>query len=191
MGPYFNFTGIFLALHIFFSSPELKTQVSFSDLLMSFVHLSVNFSYLIFFSRTTRPISIKLVTKHSWVLYKWRAMPFSGGDYYKIVKINFKNILKNHRANCNQRAKTTKGKLALMLIKFMKYGLIWIFRGMSKLCIYTKHLLLMINLDEQQAYTVVQLFVFAENWHFCTPIIVNIFIPQPLDPKLLLYKESS
>ena len=54
---------------------------------------------------------------------------------------------------------------------------------MSKLCIYTKHLLLMINLDEQQAYTVVQLFDFAENWHFCTPIIVNIFIPPPLDPK--------
>ena len=35
---------------------------------------------------------------------------------------------------------------------------IWIFRGKSKLCVCTKHLLLIINLfEEQQAYTVVQL----------------------------------
>ena len=57
------------------------------------------------------------------------------------------------------------------------------FRGKSKLCIYTKHLLLMINLDEQQSCTVVQLPDFAENCHFCTPVIVNISILPPLDPK--------
>ena len=37
-------------------------------------------------------------------------------------------------------------------------------------------------LDEQQACTVVQLPDFADNCHFCTPIIVNISIPPPLDP---------
>ena len=41
----------------------------------------------------------------------------------------------------------------------------------------------MINLDAQQTCTVVQLPDFAENFHLCTPIIVNISIPPPLDPK--------
>ena len=40
-----------------------------------------------------------------------------------------------------------------------------------------------INLEEQQACTVVQLPYFAENGFFCTPIIVNIFITPPFDPK--------
>ena len=46
-----------------------------------------------------------------------------------------------------------------------------------------QQLLLMINVDEQQASTVVQLSDFAENCLFCTPINVNITIPPPLDPK--------
>ena len=78
-------------------------------------------------------------------------------------------------------------KLALLLFKLMKYGFVQFsymnIRGKSKICIYTKHLLLIINLHEQQAYTVVQLSDLAKNWHFCTPIIVNISIPQSLDPK--------
>ena len=49
-----------------FSSPELKTQVSFSKDLLS-VCSSVNFSHLNFFSRTAGPISTKLGTKYPWV----------------------------------------------------------------------------------------------------------------------------
>ena len=54
-----------------------------------------------------------------------------------------------------------------------------------------QNLLLIINLHEQQAYTVVQLSDLAKNWHFCTPIIVNISIPQPLDPKTFGFFLSS
>ena len=45
------------------SSPELKAQVSFSD------HLSVRLwtFHIFIFSRTTGPISTKLVTKRLWV----------------------------------------------------------------------------------------------------------------------------
>ena len=39
------------------------------------------------------------------------------------------------------------------------------------------------NLHEQQTYTVFQYPYKAKNWHFCTPIIVNISIPPTLDPK--------
>ena len=60
---------------------------------------------------------------------------------------------------------------------------IWIFKGKSKLRIYAKQLLLVINLDEQQAKTVVQLSDFAKNLRFFTPMVVNISIPPPLDPK--------
>jgi hypothetical protein len=52
-----------------FSSPELKSQVSYSDRLLSIVRLSlrmlpVNFYIFDFFSRTTGPILIKLGTNH-------------------------------------------------------------------------------------------------------------------------------
>ena len=50
--------------------------------------------------------------------------------------------------------------------------------------IYTKHSLLTIDLLEQNAYGFVQFSDFAKNWRFCTPIIVNISIPPPLDPKI-------
>ena len=59
---------------------------------------------------------------------------------------------------------------------------IWIFRGKSILCIHTKHSLLIINLHEQQAYTVVQRTDLAKSLHFCTPFNVNISIPRPLNP---------
>ena len=49
-----------------FSSPELKTQVSFSKDLSS-VCSSVNFSHLNFFSRTAGPISTKLGTKYHYM----------------------------------------------------------------------------------------------------------------------------
>ena len=60
---------------------------------------------------------------------------------------------------------------------------IWVFTGKSKLCIHIKHSLLIINLHEQQAYPFVQVSDLAKNWHFCTPIIVNMSMPPPLDPK--------
>ena len=53
---------------------------------------------------------------------------------------------------------------------------------MSKLRIYTKHSLLIINLNEQHAYTVVQYSDIVENWHFRTLIIVNISVAPPPDP---------
>ena len=57
----------------YFSSPGPKTQVSFSgqicplSVVVVIVVLVVNFHNFNFFSRTTRPISIKLGTKHSWM----------------------------------------------------------------------------------------------------------------------------
>jgi hypothetical protein len=53
-----------------FSSPELKTQVSFSDRLLSVVllsvRLSVNFYIFYFFSGTTGPILTRLGTNDPW-----------------------------------------------------------------------------------------------------------------------------
>jgi hypothetical protein len=51
---------------IVFSSPELKVQVSFFDRLLSIVCLSVNFYIFHFFSRTSKPNSIKLGTDYPW-----------------------------------------------------------------------------------------------------------------------------
>jgi hypothetical protein len=57
----------------FFSSPELKAQVSYSDRLLSVVRLSVclsvcvNFYIFDFFSRTTGPLLTRLGTNHPWV----------------------------------------------------------------------------------------------------------------------------
>jgi hypothetical protein len=45
------------------SSPELKSQVSYSDRMLSVVHLSVNF-YIFDFSTTTWPILTRLGTNH-------------------------------------------------------------------------------------------------------------------------------
>ena len=53
-----------------FSSPELKAQVRFSDLLLSFVCLFVHlqtFHIFNFFSRTAGPILTKLGGKHPWM----------------------------------------------------------------------------------------------------------------------------
>ena len=51
------------------------------------------------------------------------------------------------------------------------------------MCIYPKHSSLIMNLHEQQAYAFAQFSDLAKNWHFCTPIIVNISIHPFLDPK--------
>jgi hypothetical protein len=55
----------------FFSSPELKAHVSYSDCQLSVVcpsvRLSVNFYIFDVFSRTTGPISTRLGTNHPWV----------------------------------------------------------------------------------------------------------------------------
>ena len=83
-----------------FSSPELKIQVSFSFHLSSVLCLSVRLSIrpsvckpsvVLFFSRTTRPISIKLRTKHNWmwgiqVCSNEGLRPFPRGDNYEIAK---------------------------------------------------------------------------------------------------------
>jgi hypothetical protein len=50
---------------VFFSSPELKDQVSFSDHPLS-VRLSVHFYIFNVFSRKTEPILIRLGTDQSW-----------------------------------------------------------------------------------------------------------------------------
>ena len=77
-------------------------------------------------------------------------------------------------------------KLTLLLIKFMKYGivqfLLYNYLEKSPNCIYIQNLLIII-LHEQQTYTFVQFSEIAKNSHFCTPIIVNFSIPPPVDPK--------
>ena len=78
----------------FFSSPELKAQVSFSDRLSSVclsVRLSVSFPIFVFFSRPTGPILTKLGTKHPWVKViqvcsNEGHRPFPRGDNYEIAK---------------------------------------------------------------------------------------------------------
>ena len=69
-------TNVFIVVHmrrrVFFGSPELKTQMSFSDYLLCVVRLSVRPSvYKLFTSssssqKTTGPISDKLGTQHPW-----------------------------------------------------------------------------------------------------------------------------
>ena len=56
-------------------------------------------------------------------------------------------------------------------------------RAKSKLNIYTKYLFLIINLNQQHAYTFVQFSDIAKNWHFCILIIVSISVAPTLDPK--------
>ena len=68
-------------------------------------------------------------------------------------------------------------KLTMLLIKFMKLEL-YNFCDMN-----IKHSLLIINLHDQQADTFVKFSNLANNWHFCTPFIINISISPPLDPK--------
>ena len=66
----------------------------------------------IFYSRTTRPISIKFCTKHSWVMKTQVCVhegpcPFPKVENYKIVKIHWRNVKiffsrTYHWANFNQ-----------------------------------------------------------------------------------------
>ena len=81
--------------------------------------------------------------------------------------------------------------MALLLIRFIKYGIVQLllpiyeYLEKSPNCVYiplyTPYMI--INLHEQYVYTVVQFSDLAKNWQFCTPIIVNIVIHPPLDPK--------
>jgi hypothetical protein len=67
---YYVHQGDLSRLQVYFSSPELKAQVSYSDRPLSvvrlFVRLSVNVYIFDFFSRTTGSILIKLGTNHLW-----------------------------------------------------------------------------------------------------------------------------
>ena len=63
------------------------------------------------------------------------------------------------------------------------------YRGTSTQCIYTKHSLIIINLNihEQQAYKFVKFTDKDEKWHCCTP---DISVPHPSIQKLLMYEQS-
>ena len=83
-----------------------------------------------------------------------------------------------------ERGRTTNGLIGpdadqIYEIWNLTIFLIWIIRGMSKLCTYTKHSFWQgqICLNNRHMH------LFKFNWHFCTPIMVNISIPPPLDPK--------
>lgn len=56
------FLFLLISLQLLFSSPDMKAHLSFSYHVLSGVRLCVNF-----FSRTTRPLSTKRITKHHWV----------------------------------------------------------------------------------------------------------------------------
>ena len=64
--------------------------------------------------------------------------------------------------------------------------IIWEFRRKSKLCIYQTFLI-----NNWFAWITYIYSDLAKNCHFCVPIIVNISISPPLDPKVLICKESS
>ena len=78
-------------------------------------------------------------------------------------------------------------KLALLLIKFMKYGivtfLLYEYLEKSPNCITTKHSSLIINLNEQQTYTVVECSDLAKNGifaHLSSPVFLY---PTPRSKK--------
>ena len=67
--------------------------------------------------------------------------------------------------------KTTNGEIGLVAdqndeIWNCTIFVLWVFREMSKLSIYTKRSSLKVNLHEQKAYTFVQFSDFDKNWHF-------------------------
>ena len=51
--------------------------------------------------------------------------------------------------------------------------------------IYFKLLICMNNRQFNLQFTLVQFSDLGKNWHFSTPIIVNIFIPPSRDPNIL------
>ena len=75
---------------VIFSSPVLKAQVSFSDVLSVFSYIFMQTFHILIFSNTTWLISTKLGTNQSL----WSVMPFLRGDNkkkqkYQNYKINF------------------------------------------------------------------------------------------------------
>jgi hypothetical protein len=78
-----------------FSSPELKAQVSFSELVVR--RPSVNFYIFDFFSRTTGPILNRLATNHPWVkgiqVYSNKGPgPLQRGDNHKNIKMGWGHL---------------------------------------------------------------------------------------------------
>ena len=129
-------------------------------------------------------------------MVRWKKFQQNSQNYLILDKTTKSDVLGNNVFlflrgifHVAKEVRQLTAKLALSLIKFMKYGVvhffvIWIIRRKFKLCMYAKHSLITINLLETKAYTFVQFSDLAKIWHFCTPIIVNISIPSPLDPKI-------
>jgi hypothetical protein len=85
--------------HGFISSPELKAQVSFPDRPLFVVRKLVHFQLLlkIFFSRPSRPISIKLDSNHPWVKGILNCSnkgpgPIQRGDNHKNAKMGWGHL---------------------------------------------------------------------------------------------------
>ena len=71
---------------------------------------------------------------------------------------------------------------------------IWVFRGKSKLSIYTKHLLLMFNLDERQTCTVFNFLILLKISIFAHLSLSIFLYPHPsiknLDIQRIFWKRS-
>ena len=83
---------IFQQFESFFSSPELKVQVSYSDPPLSVVrlsvHLSVNFYIFNLFSRTAGPNLTQIILGgRNSSLFKWRGLSLSGQNhsFFKVL----------------------------------------------------------------------------------------------------------
>ena len=104
-----------------------------------------------------------------------------------------------HKKPCpegHKRGRTTNGEIGPVADKIYEIWsrtilVIWVYREKSKLCIYTKHSSLVINLHEQQVHTFVQFSDLAKNWHFAHLLLSKFLYPHPSIQKLLIYKESS
>ena len=120
------------------------------------------------------------------------------GDYFRsctTLSLNYNTVLFGKKKLMwfnfvDERGRTTNGEIGPVTDQIYETWnftifVIWIIRGKSKLCIYTKHSLITIDLLEQLAGAFVQFSDLAKNWHFCTPINVNISKPPPLDPKIV------
>ena len=122
-------------------SPELKTQASFSDRLLSVVCL-LTFNIFIFFSRTTGPISTKFGTKQPWEMgiqvcsTEW-PRPFPRGEN---TLSNFKTLLlQNQRANFNQSWHKASLGLQIRIIFNSQKGYhefyLWYYHSSSQMCL--------------------------------------------------------
>ena len=99
-------------------------------------------------------------------------------------------FLRTRWANFNQRGMTTNGEIGLSLIKFMKYGIIYM---NSKRKVQTMYIYETFIVNNQFAlnnrHMHMQLSDLAEKLTYLQTYQCNIFIPRTLDPKKLIYKE--